>query len=66
MGQTGTAGTPYAPTRDFQHQLVTQMSISAMPAYANKSHEELRWEDVQAGRLTATQARPEAGGRGSG
>jgi hypothetical protein len=55
--QPGSRVAPYAATPDldspvastFVPQVQKFMSISAMPAYKNKSHEELRMEDYQAG-----------------
>ncbi|CAI5481033.1 unnamed protein product [Closterium sp. Yama58-4] len=50
---TGSRNPPYAPTNDTETgtagQLGKFISISAMPAYKNKSPEELRWEDYQRG-----------------
>ena len=49
----GSRGTSYSVTNDAEAGISGQagklMSISAMPAYKNKSHEELRWEDYQTG-----------------
>lgn len=50
----GTRVTPYAQTPEADSGTGTQPagkleSISAMPAYKEKSHEELRWEDYQLG-----------------
>ncbi|KAL8196324.1 hypothetical protein R6Q57_025324 [Mikania cordata] len=50
----GTRVTPYAQTPEADSGSGTQPagkleSISAMPAYKEKSHEELRWEDYQLG-----------------
>ncbi|KAH7302584.1 hypothetical protein KP509_23G078300 [Ceratopteris richardii] len=49
----GSRVSPYAATNDAEAGVSGQvgklMSISAMPAYKNKSPEELRWEDYQAG-----------------
>ncbi|CAM6041648.1 unnamed protein product [Sphagnum compactum] len=55
--QPGSRVAPYAATPDLDSQVALTfvpqvqkfMSISAMPAYKNKSHEELRMEDHQAG-----------------
>jgi hypothetical protein len=55
--QPGSRVAPYAATPDldspvaftFVPQVQKFMSISAMPAYKKKSHEELRMEDYQAG-----------------
>ncbi len=51
--RVGSRAAPYAVTPDPDTgtggQVGKFMSISAMPAYKNKSHEELRWEDYQAG-----------------
>ncbi|CAH1453487.1 unnamed protein product [Lactuca virosa] len=61
FGQTSFGGrrggsrvTPYAQTPEENngggtHPAVKFQSISAMPAYKDKSHEELRWEDYQQG-----------------
>ncbi|CAO2178490.1 unnamed protein product [Urochloa humidicola] len=43
----GTRIAPYAPTP--RHPIVKLVSISAMPEYKDKSHEELRWEDYKLG-----------------
>lgn len=45
---------PYTPTPEVDGGTGTQPagkleSISAMPVYKDKSHEELRWEDYQRG-----------------
>ncbi|KAL4323096.1 hypothetical protein GQ457_11G032050 [Hibiscus cannabinus] len=50
----GSRAAPYTPTTDADSGTGTQPaakleSISAMPVYKEKSHEELRWEDYQAG-----------------
>eukprot|EP00249_Psilotum_nudum_P023544 c28918_g1_i2 orf=482-3577(-) len=49
----GSRAVPYAVTNDadagVSGQIGKLMTISAMPAYKNKSPEELRWEDYQAG-----------------
>ncbi|KAI4372140.1 hypothetical protein MLD38_010413 [Melastoma candidum] len=50
----GSRVAPYAPTTETDSSSGTQPagkleSISAMPAYKDKSHEELRWEDYQLG-----------------
>ncbi|KAJ4825205.1 hypothetical protein Tsubulata_024456 [Turnera subulata] len=48
----GTRVTPYTATTEAENaggQLAKLESISAMPAYKEKSHEELRWEDYQLG-----------------
>uniref|UniRef100_A0A1J3FUW3 Nucleoporin autopeptidase n=1 Tax=Noccaea caerulescens TaxID=107243 RepID=A0A1J3FUW3_NOCCA len=52
--QGGSRAVPYAPTVEADTGSGTQPagkleSISAMPAYKDKSHEELRWEDYQRG-----------------
>lgn len=51
--RNGSRAAPYAPTSDAEAGVTGQtgklMSISAMPALKNKSSEELRWEDYQAG-----------------
>ncbi|PWA75995.1 nucleoporin autopeptidase [Artemisia annua] len=52
--RAGSRATPYAQTPEADSGTGTQPagkleSISAMPAYKEKSHEELRWEDYQAG-----------------
>ncbi|CAO2035539.1 unnamed protein product [Urochloa humidicola] len=52
--QGGTRIKPYAQTPDVDGATGTQAaakldSISAMPEYKDKSHEELRWEDYQRG-----------------
>nr|GEX79410.1 nuclear pore complex protein NUP98A-like isoform X1 [Tanacetum cinerariifolium] len=52
--RAGSRTTPYAQTPDADGGTGIQPagkleSISAMPAYKEKSHEELRWEDYQAG-----------------
>lgn len=62
FGQAGFGGqrggsrvTPYAPTTEpdagsGSTQAAGKLeSISAMPVYKDKSHEELRWEDYQLG-----------------
>ena len=46
--------TPYTGTSDTEggsgtNAMAKLESISAMPAYKEKSHEELRWEDYQLG-----------------
>ncbi|CAI5969830.1 unnamed protein product [Closterium sp. NIES-65] len=50
---TGSRNPAYTPTNDTETgtagQLGKFISISAMPAYKNKSPEELRWEDYQRG-----------------
>ncbi|MCO5578218.1 hypothetical protein L7F22_032056 [Adiantum nelumboides] len=50
---SGSKGTSYVATTDAEAgvsgQIGKLMSICAMPAYKNKSPEELRWEDYQAG-----------------
>ncbi|CAO1945192.1 unnamed protein product [Urochloa humidicola] len=43
----GTRIAPYAPTP--RHPIVKLVSISAMPEYKDRSHEELRWEDYKLG-----------------
>ncbi|XP_056174189.1 nuclear pore complex protein NUP98A isoform X2 [Syzygium oleosum] len=50
----GSRVAPYTPTTEAESGSGTQAagkleSISAMPVYKDKSHEELRWEDYQAG-----------------
>ena len=50
----GSRVVPYSPTTEADSGSSTQPagkleSISAMPAYKDKSHEELRWEDYQRG-----------------
>lgn len=50
----GSRVTPYTPTAEVDSGSGTQPagkleSISAMPVYKDKSHEELRWEDYQLG-----------------
>ncbi|XP_010240839.1 PREDICTED: nuclear pore complex protein NUP98A-like isoform X2 [Nelumbo nucifera] len=50
----GSRATPYTPTAEVDGGTGTQPagkleSISAMPSYKDKSHEELRWEDYQLG-----------------
>ncbi|XP_039045283.1 nuclear pore complex protein NUP98A-like isoform X3 [Hibiscus syriacus] len=50
----GSRAAPYTPTTDADGGTGTQPaakleSISAMPVYKDKSHEELRWEDYQSG-----------------
>ncbi|KAI6701907.1 hypothetical protein NL676_011043 [Syzygium grande] len=50
----GSRVAPYTPTTEAESGSGTQAagkleSISAMPVYKEKSHEELRWEDYQAG-----------------
>ncbi|XP_019094384.1 PREDICTED: nuclear pore complex protein NUP98A-like [Camelina sativa] len=52
--QGGSRAVPYAPTVEAEAGSGTQPagkleSISAMPAYKDKNHEELRWEDYQRG-----------------
>ncbi|KAG2267809.1 hypothetical protein Bca52824_062364 [Brassica carinata] len=51
--QGGSRAVPYAPTVEADTASGTPAgkleSISAMPAYKDKSHEELRWEDYQRG-----------------
>lgn len=52
--QGGSRVVPYAPTVEAETGSGTQPagkleSISAMPAYKDKNHEELRWEDYQRG-----------------
>lgn len=61
FGQTAFGGqrggsrvSPYSPTPETDGATGTQPagkleSISAMPVYKDKSHEELRWEDYQLG-----------------
>ncbi|KAI5075360.1 hypothetical protein GOP47_0009436 [Adiantum capillus-veneris] len=50
---SGSRATPYVATTDAEAgvsgQIGKLMSICAIPAYKNKSPEELRWEDYQAG-----------------
>lgn len=51
-GQQGSRVVPYSATQevDAGTQPAGKLeSISAMPAYKDKSHEELRWEDYQRG-----------------
>lgn len=50
----GSRVAPYTPTTEADSGTGTQAagkleSISAMPVYKDKSHEELRWEDYQLG-----------------
>lgn len=50
----GTRVAAYSPTPDVDGGTGSQPagkleSVSAMPAYKDKSHEELRWEDYQRG-----------------
>jgi hypothetical protein len=51
--RVGSRVSPYAVTNDTDTGVGGQpgkfLCISAMPAYKNKSQEELRWEDYQAG-----------------
>ncbi|XP_023644706.1 nuclear pore complex protein NUP98A isoform X3 [Capsella rubella] len=52
--QGGSRAVPYSPTVEAETGSGTQPagkleSISAMPAYKDKNHEELRWEDYQRG-----------------
>jgi nuclear pore complex protein Nup98-Nup96 len=51
--RVGSRVTPYAVTNDTDAGVGAQagkfLCISAMPAYKDKSLEELRWEDYQAG-----------------
>ena len=51
--RVGSRVSPYAVTNDTDAGVGNQpgkfLCISAMPAYKNKSQEELRWEDYQAG-----------------
>ena len=48
--RVGNRVTPYQGTSEPDSNGVGKLeSISAMPAYKEKSHEELRWEDYQAG-----------------
>ena len=51
--QAGSRAVPYAPTVEAETGSGAPAgkleSISAMPAYKEKSHEELRWEDYQRG-----------------
>lgn len=51
--QGGSRAVPYAPTVEAETASGTPAgkleSISAMQAYKDKSHEELRWEDYQRG-----------------
>ncbi|GMH30222.1 hypothetical protein Nepgr_032065 [Nepenthes gracilis] len=63
---------PYTPTTDPEGGSSTQPtgkmeSISAMPAYKDKSHEELRWEDYQLGDKGGPNpaGQPTAGGFGA-
>ncbi|XP_038687698.1 nuclear pore complex protein NUP98A-like isoform X2 [Tripterygium wilfordii] len=54
MPRVGSRVAPYTPTTDTDSASGTQPtgkleSISAMPVYKDKSHEELRWEDYQVG-----------------
>lgn len=48
--QGGSRATPYTGTSEPDSNGLGKLeSISAMPAYKEKSHEELRWEDYQLG-----------------
>ena len=54
FGGQGTRGVPFQKQAEAdssatggQKTTVYYNSISAMPAYSSKSHEELRWEDYQ-------------------
>lgn len=52
MNRGGTRVTPYTETVELEgkSQLSTRiMSISAMPFFRDRCHEELRWEDKQLG-----------------
>ncbi|KAH7293405.1 hypothetical protein KP509_28G024900 [Ceratopteris richardii] len=62
----GSRTTPYTATNDAEAGVSGQtgklMSISAMPAYKSRSHEELRWEDYQRGDKGVPSAQQPAGG----
>ncbi|XXG77304.1 hypothetical protein AAC387_Pa08g1481 [Persea americana] len=62
---TGSKRVPYSPTIEFdggQGGVVNLQSISCIPAYKNKSTEELRWEDYQLGH----NGQPECGSKPTG
>ncbi|GLT64670.1 hypothetical protein SLA2020_371480 [Shorea laevis] len=67
----GSRVTPYTPTTEADGGSGSQPagkldSISAMPAYKDKSHEELRWEDYQLGDKGGPQPAQSTGGIGFG
>ncbi|XVE58209.1 hypothetical protein DITRI_Ditri04bG0151700 [Diplodiscus trichospermus] len=68
----GSRVAPYTPTTEADSGSATQPaakleSISAMPVYKDKSHEELRWEDYQLGDKGGPQAAAQpSGGIGFG
>ncbi|GLU17638.1 hypothetical protein SLE2022_339980 [Rubroshorea leprosula] len=67
----GSRVTPYMPTTEADGGSGAQPagkldSISAMPAYKDKSHEELRWEDYQLGDKGGPQPAQSTGGIGFG
>jgi hypothetical protein len=66
FGATGTTLAPYQPTKEQdQGGQVTLHSITAMQPHLNKSFEELRWEDYQAGRKGGTGAGATTTARGT-
>ncbi|KAK1326439.1 hypothetical protein QJS10_CPA01g00129 [Acorus calamus] len=66
----GTRAAPYTPTTEMESGTGAAgklESISAMPVYKEKSHEELRWEDYQLGdKGGPTSSSQPAGGTGFG
>lgn len=64
----GTGNPPYKPTPDTDTStgaVLNQVSITAMPNYANKSFEELRWEDMQMKKQPGQQPQSSLGSFGS-
>ncbi|XP_074268948.1 uncharacterized protein LOC141592242 [Silene latifolia] len=43
----GSKSVPYAATKNAENSIERFLSISSMPVYQSKSHEELRWEDYE-------------------
>ncbi|OIT28636.1 nuclear pore complex protein nup98a, partial [Nicotiana attenuata] len=65
---TGTRVASYAATREVEGQYLNFLSISAMPMYSNKSHEELRLEDYESankGAASISQSKPLESSSGS-
>lgn len=67
-GQQGSRVVPYSPTPEADASGTQPAgkleSISAMPAYKDKSHEELRWEDYQRGDKGGPNQSGQSGGVG--
>ncbi|XP_070019089.1 nuclear pore complex protein NUP98A-like isoform X2 [Nicotiana sylvestris] len=65
---TGTRVASYAATREVEGQYLNFLSISAMPMYSNKSHEELRLDDYESankGAASISQSKPLESSSGS-